>query len=536
MNMKNIMKYLVAAVLSVSLLSSCIQETFPTSTATKEQLAQSPAAMDAMVNAITTAMVVPGSCGAGNAGYQWDFGLPSLFMARDFMCEDIVTLGDDGYNWFFYFGANQGLADMYYMCLIGWNNYYPWIKGCNDIITAGAEGDYLGIALAYRAMFYLDMVRMYEYAPNKYTDGRLRGADLTGLAVPLVDENTTEEAAANNPRATVEQIYDRIFDDLNRAEEALATYSRPDATRPNLAVVYGLKARAYLERGKVADENYAKAAEYARKAIDASGCSIMTEAEWFNVTDGFNKPNNSWMWAMGQSSENISNLLNYVSFLSPEATWGYGSQVFYGINKATFEKISQNDWRRNSWIAPERTHNYKTNMAAGKAFIDELPDYCNLKFRPMSGETIDQKTGGATYIPLMRVEEMYLIEAEATAKANLAAGQQLLQEFMSHRLASGNYYSTASSFEDFQREILLQKRIEFWAEGIVYFDYKRIRAGINRGYEGTNFYADYRFNCEEIAPWWNFVIPRSEYNNNSGITSDLNNPDPSESVVPWTGQ
>lgn len=529
------MKYLVAAVLSVSLFSSCIQETFPTSTVTKEQLAESPAALDAMVNAITTAMVVPGSCGAGSVGYQWDFGLPSLFMARDFMCEDIVTLGDDGYNWFFYFGANQGLADMYYMCLIGWNNYYPWIKSCNDIITAGAEGDYLGIAYTYRAMFYLDIVRMYEYAPNKYTDGKVT-TDLTGLAVPLVDENTTEDQASNNPRATVAQIFDRILADLDAAEELLANYARTDITRPNLAVVYGLKARAYLWMAKDDATQYANAALYARKAIDASGCSIMTESEWMSPTAGFNTPNNAWMWGLSQSTENTGNLLNYVAFLSPEATWGYGSAVYYGINKATFEKISQNDWRRNSWIAPERTYMYKTNMPEGQAFIAELPDYVNLKFRPMGGETIDYKTGGATYIPMMRVEEMYLIEAEATAYDNLTAGQQLLQDFMANRLSKGNYFSSAASFEDFQREVLLQKRIEFWAEGIVYFDYKRIRAGITRGYEGTNFYEDYRFNCEEIAPWWTFVIPRSEYSNNSGITQELNNPDPSETVVPWTGQ
>ena len=45
-------------------------------------------------------------------------------------------------------------------------------------------------------------------------------------------------------------------------------------------MVYGLQARAYLERG-TADNNpdaYKKAAEYARKAITTSGCTPLTQA------------------------------------------------------------------------------------------------------------------------------------------------------------------------------------------------------------------------------------------------------------------
>ena len=78
--------------------------------------------------------------------------------------------------------------------------------------------------------------------------------------------------------------------------------------------------------------------------------------------------------------------------------------------------------------------------------------------------------------------------------------------------------------------MILQKRIEFWGEGIVLFDYKRLRLGVTRGYDETNFSNNHIYNCEEIAPWWNLCIPRSEIQNNSGITQSLNNPDPSGTV------
>ena len=40
-----------------------------------------------------------------------------------------------------------------------------------------------------------------------------------------------------------------IFPDLERAERMLADYARTSKKMPDLSVVYGIAARAYLERG-----------------------------------------------------------------------------------------------------------------------------------------------------------------------------------------------------------------------------------------------------------------------------------------------
>lgn len=525
--MKNILKLITASALSATLFSSCIKEVEPTNGAVYNQVKDR---VDAMVAGIPGAMVQPEFAGVGEHN---DFGYPSLIMARESMGEDFVHGGNLGYNWFYAYGDNTSWGYTYGLAAHFWNSYWPWVKACNDVLKTvkSTNGDptYMGLAYAYRAFFYLDMVRLYEFKTNPYTSA----PDVVGLSVPIVTEDTTEQMAANNPRATVDAVYELIFSDLENAEKYLKSYARTEANMPNLAVVYGLYARAYLERGEKSADNYAKAAEYARKAIDASGCTVLTQDQWIN---GFNSVStqNSWMWAMVQESENVSNLMNFVAFMSNEQDFGYGMMgqgAAFCISKALYDQIPASDFRKYSWIDPARGryHHYQIIYPDREAFLSECEDYANIKFKPANGDTVSPKTGAATDIPLMRVEEMYLIEAEAAGKANLSEGKRLLNEFVRTRNASYDC-SAISSFEAFQKAVILQKRIEFWGEGIVLFDYKRLRLGLNRGYNGSNFSNNQIYNCEEIAPWWNLCIPRTEIQNNRGIPQELNNPDPSGRV------
>ena len=62
---------------------------------------------------------------------------------------------------------------------------------------------------------------------------------------------------------------------------------------------------------------------------------------------------------------------------------------------------------------------------------------------------------------------MYLIEAEATAKSNIVAARELLNEFMKYRFTDGSYSCTdrTPTLKSFIEELITQKRIEFWGEG-----------------------------------------------------------------------
>lgn len=541
--MKNIIKFLTASALSLSLFASCIQEVVPTDGLTEDQVAEGY--LNEMVNGIPLAMIEPGF---GGSGYHYDFSFPSLMIIREAMLEDFVSGGNSNYDWFSGWFYNMSQGPTGYNSIF-WSCYYPWIKTCNDVLNLAkaniaAEKDVeaskaaMGLAYAYRASFYLDMARMYEYKANEYAPAR---GPIAGLTVPIVTETTTREQAADNPRATREDMYAFILEGLKSAETYLEGYSRMNISEPDLAVVYGLYARLYMELAEDDSENYKLAAQYARKAIDASGCTPLTQSEWESATTGFNNATsqNSWIWGLVQTSENVNNLASFTGWMSPEQTWGYASaplqQVVYCASKSFYDMIPATDFRKHSFVDPAQDlyYNYAINYADVEAFYKGCPPYGSIKFRPGGGNTTEYKAGNATDIPMMRVEEMLLIEAEATGMYDLGRGKTLLVDFMKHRITDGSYdMGYIDGPEALQQEVFKQKRIEFWGEGILYFDYKRLEAGIERSYAGSNWPTAMKFNVEGVAPWWNIVIPQGEFLANTGLgdMTEMNNPDPSGTV------
>ena len=159
-------------------------------------------------------------------------------------------------------------------------------------------------------------------------------------------------------------------------------------------------------------------------------------------------------------------------------------------------------------------------------FAASLPAYSSFKFRPGAGNIEDYNVGSATCMPLMRIEEMYLIEAEAVAHTAPAQGKQLIEDFMK-TYRYNTYACFATDQEGIIDEIFTQKCIELWGEGQTFFDYKRLNKPVIRGYEGTNFQQSAQFNTTTRPAWMNFCIVETEGNNNEAV-KDWNNPDPSD--------
>ncbi len=549
--MKNIKH--IAFILSGSLLlfSGCVKETFPTDIATVEQVGESSSALQAMVSAIPAQMVEAYLAIGSRSSNDYDFGLPSMFIMTDSNTGDIVINGNSGYDWFSSWGTNESVfGDVYQSVYVAWRTWYMFIKSANDVISAidpetanDEQLGYLGQALAIRAYCYLNLAQIYEYKaptdPNVRADYKPEN-DITGLTVPIIDEKITQEEAKNNPRASVETIYKFIFDDLDAAEGYLKNVKVSGRLLPTLDVVYGIKARAYLVRGTAGESGaYAKAAEYARMAIDTFGGSPLTQDQWENPNTGFNNyaaNANSWMWYLAYSVDNMGNLAQYTAHMSNEEMWtSYGSAVQRGVSSSFYASIPDTDWRKHSWIDPNGTdyYNYKVvrdvfTSAGGRV----VKPYSNLKFRTVNGNYTSWQ-GGASEVCCMRVEEMMMIEAEALAMSgNLSGGKTALTNLMKTR----NPAYTCDAITDparFQQEVFFQKRVEFWGEGVVFFDFKRLGAGVTVGYPGTNVQEGYRYNVTGNAPWWNWPIPRREINGNPAIEG-YNNPDPTKSVPEWT--
>lgn len=556
-------KFYIALAASLTLgFSSCIEETLPTDHVLGSQLAASESAIDGMVNSIYTNMVGYSNSDGGIEVISYG----SMRAQLEHGTTPMVCTGANGYNtmgnWHYgtipATGSNRGIYPSYL--------YYGYIKTVNDIIglinpedmTEGQKRN-LGICYAYRALYYMDLVSIMEF---KYpTDPKVQAVfvqpenDLTNLGVPIVTEKTTSEEASNNPRATVDEVYDLILSDLAKAEEYLEGFVPSDIIQPSTPVVYGLYAKAYANlacrvntaaKYKDAATYWKNAYEYADKAITSSGRTPLTEAQWTDPINGFNNrtSQNSWMWATTISPSNtdaMSQSFYFSMIFGTETTFSaYGWRVGRSLDRKMYEKLSDNDWRKKSWLHPsffyeskdqkegepylvkkdangnwdfsdnkwgsdgnwsddfnsfdEDRYDYKLSSSAswirgritkGNGFLAWPWLYVNIKFRPAGGVYDNRLEGAATDYPIMRVEEMHFLKAEAALHCKgVETANGLLEDIVKTRNAE--YTCDAATEEEFMEQYNFQKQVEFWGEGINYFDAKRLELGIHRGYKGTS--------------------------------------------------
>ena len=528
--MKNMNKiFLVAAVASSLVFTSCLDEVQPTSGATQEQVDASAKATEAMLYGMPAALNFYET--VTDQHYDWGYG--SIMHIRDVMTEEYAVV-QSNYNWYSSWCNNQYQGEGYLRTQFIWNYFWKLVQTTNKMvgqIKADEKSDLLkgfkGAGHAFRAFAYLDLARMYEFLPNDATNGQVSDTvNVTNYTVPIVTEATTEEQARNNPRVTREAMAKFIQADLDTAEAFIPNFSRRNKTLPNLAVVYGLKARLYMWL-----ENYPEAEKYARMAINESGATPLTKDEWLSTSNGFNNMDvSSWMFASGTVKEEDvvqSGIVNWTSWCSNEAEFGYAAAgPFSMVGAAFYNKISNADFRKLSWKAPEGHPLYGKNTFIDPSWAEQsLPDYASVKFRPGQGNYEEYSVGAAVAYPLMRVEEMYFIEAEAAAHQDAARGKALLTTFMKD-YRYGSYSCKAEDKEGIIDEIFLQKRIELWGEGLSFFDYKRLNKPVTRRYTGTNFPSACRFNTTTRPAWMNFVAVQTEANNNKAYVG-WNNPDPS---------
>ena len=525
--------------------TSCIEETEPTSVATQAQAERSSSATKAQAMAIPAQFNAIDNDYIDNNSWHAPFGYPAMMIIRDMMGNDMGFPTSSYANHFYRFGACQYMGGEYIYAAYIWEYYYKLVLTANSVInvvnpeTATKEQlGYLGAAYAVRALAYLDLGRMYEFLPNDKTSSiNADGNDVLGLTVPIVTPTMTEAEARNNPRVKKADLVTFIKGDIEKAKEYIPNVSdRLNRTIPNLACVYGLEARLNMWT-----EEYAAAATAAQNAIAASGMTPLSEAVALDKTSGMNTYS-QFMWCCNLVKEDDavqSGIVNFTSWMSNQTTFGYtGSATgqYMICDRKFYERISSTDWRKKWWQAPEgsdlrnqKSKNHIEYLTPTDA--EDMPEFAALKFRPGQGNVDDYNVGCAVAIPLMRVEEMYFIKAEAEAHDNPAAGIATLTEFMT-QYRDAAYTTNASSKEDAIDEIIFQKRVELWGEGQIFFDYKRLNMSVNRGYSGTPFFSALRLNTEGRPAWMNLVISVSEYQDNQAV-NHWNNPDPSDLYTAW---
>lgn len=480
-----------------------------------------PGRADATFSGMYTKLGDPLSFGRFASNRPDDFGFVMMAFSNDLEAADIVGQNNN-YNWFSTCSElttrNADYANPY----IRYRGVYDEVARANDVIKAygeitaetSAEIKYkVAQAYAIRAFCYLNIAPYFQFNYKTSSDKP---------CVPLVTETTTD--FTNNPRAAVKEIYDQIVSDLDFAIANLDGYTRPDKSKIDKQVAYGLRARANLDMGKYA-EAASDAAAAAQGYTPASIAEVSTPS-FYNITD------HNWLWGYDMTMD-VAKAFPYAtssSWIRSFSANGYsaGTGTYFCINNLLYDKIPDSDVRKGWWVDADLNSplldgltwgSLKGQQIATEEIADEkmifLP-YTNVKFGMY---TIGGTTNEEDW-PFMRVEEMLLIQAEGLIKSGqTAAGVQVLNDFVrTYRDPQYNAEATGRKIED---EVWFQRRVELWGEGFSNSDTRRLGKPLVRFHgSDSNWPEAFRFNMTADDGWWLLRFCTDELNTNLAIVDN----------------
>jgi hypothetical protein len=370
--------------------------------------------------------------------------------------------------------------------------YYTIIANANMIIdnvdkASGPDADkkvIKGQALAYRAWSYYQMIQLFGKRYDATTAN-----DNPGL--PLVLSSTD----GVKPRSTVAQVYTQINTDLDNAITLLASYTRANASHINLAVARGFKARVALTQ-----QNWSVASTQANLA--RQGYSFMTNTQYLAGFNDYTNP--EWVWGSRQVSDQTTFFYSFFAFMSADYN---STNIRTGpkcISKSLYDGIATTDVRKQLWD-PTGANTAFPIPPGGARYA-----YMNRKF--LSGGGSGSSIGD---VPMMRMAELYLIEAEAKARLGDATAANVLFQLVSKRDPS--YVQSVLTGQPLIDHILFHRRVELWGEGFRFYDLKRLNMALDR--TGSNHVAAVAVTLSVPAgdKLWEYLIPQDEINNSNGI-------------------
>ena len=380
--------------------------------------------------------------GNSQSGRGYPFGA-AYFQQNDMRGEDMVNTASFyavtyTNNW----DPSGALNTVYY-----WVDTYRLVNRANLIIEgitkaiekgviSEAEGkDMIGQALFFRAFSHYELLNFFA-RPYKYTTGathpgvpyRLKPSN----SVATIDENT------KLGRGTVAENYAQLLLDLDTAESYMVSKSTKSAKN---AIVYvskeaaiALKTRVYLSKG-----DYAK---------------VISEADKLNGKYTLTADPNTPFANNYGNSESIFSLENSATN-NPSVNGALASQY----NGRYLIAISPIIWNQSGWLADDK----RRGADLVKLLLDaKKQPACYLSNKYKDTSTLSDAS------PLLRYAEVLLNRAEAKARLNDSSYLTDLNAVRNRSLANPatQQYSAFANKTDAVNAILLERRVEFLAEGL----------------------------------------------------------------------
>jgi len=341
-----------------------------------------------------------------------------------------------------------------------WGEMYNAIANCNNIIEHIEKADdamfsgtnysrIKGEAYALRAFLHFDLLRIFN-API------ISNPDFIGI--PYVDDFKVEVSDQLSTSVTI----GRILEDLNmassllkNADEILSTEEEQNNVETyrenyiNYYAVVALQARVNLYKG-----DFATALASANEVINAENFELMNPQEIV--------PNNDYTFY----KEHIFCLFSLKIGESARIHFKDNSDDELICAERSAEWYEGDDIRHKYWFEIVSS----STGTGEKRFM--------VKYNRPSDED-EEKHYQDPIIPLIKLPEMYLIAAEATAQSDLSSGITLLNELKTNRITTPLEADT--DMETFMIALKAEYEKEFYGEGQLFYFYKRMNYPVIEG-------------------------------------------------------
>lgn len=498
--MNKIFKIAFCGLIGAGMLSACSDDKLdvnPTTSVSGNTLMSNPTAALVPLNGIYRSMYTAGWTTTGNT--HQCFGISAYNLMAEVMGDDMI-MGDIGSGWFWFdaiYNVKARFTLKSWRSYDLWTAYTNWVSNANAIINgettmqgAQKEINYV-IGQAYA-------IRAYSYFMMAQTFARTYAGHENEPCVPVYTK-ITQAGDKGAPRSTVAQVYERVNADIDKAVSLLEGTVQTHKSHIGYAVALGLKARMALVQ-----ENWQAAKDAAHAAIAASNGSILPVKDFIGLND-ISKSNVMWgaeiiMDQRGQYASLYAHMDTIVT---------YGKSAPKLISRTLFDKMSATDARHTWWNEKSPLSNTGVHQ-------------CKMTFK-------DAKTWLGDYV-WMRVEEMYLIAAEAECRlGDEASAKADLMALMSQRDPNYNLNGktgtalgklTNEFTGSLLEEIITQRRLELWGEAGRIYDIRRLKQGFRRvTADGWNDKAllSTRPTDNPESYMWVLTIPQSEFDGNESL-------------------
>lgn len=322
-----------------------------------------------------------------------------------------------------------------------WTMCYKYINATNMIlaelenVNAGNDKEELqkirikGEAAFLRAFYYFTLVNLYAEPYASST--------VSKPGVPLKLSSYIEDK--DYTPATVEEVYEQILEDLDRAETCLKQTNRVSLYRADLTATYLLKSRVYLYM-----QDYKNTRKYAQYVLDRN--NHLTDLNTFDGTDNvYTSASPEVIFSMGGDF-----LTNYMYDSDRDRYW---DEYPYYLSDELVAAFDDNDLRKTKYMKRlDNTHYAYKKIYWGRAHYGTP---CTVSDNVM-----------------FRATEAYLNLAEAAAFDNdEAKAREIIALLLEKRFA--NAPSVNESGNDLIDLIRAERRRELCLEGHRWYDLRR---------------------------------------------------------------